>query len=292
MNISAVTAYRPGRFVAVFGLISWIALACSFTGGRKVVVPSFTPQPDTATVTATPCPIPTVTPTITSIPPTRAPTAAEIILVPNQRYEQSEIPKYTIQMDLPSMTSGGAAAQLFNNAVAQLAKEETERFIVDVSGSESWRQANMPDIGSDLTIQHRVRYNRGGLVSVQFAVSVYIAGAAHPNNYAHTINLDTFNPPNLLSLPALFLPGSDYLERIADHCAGELNTRDALQFPEGVTPTADNYRKWVFDMQGLVILFDPYQVAPYALGPQEITIPVYLLKPDIDPTGPFARVLE
>jgi hypothetical protein len=56
----------------------------------------------------------------------------------------------------------------------------------------------------------------------------------------------------------------------------------------GAGPRADNYRAWNITRKGLWITFDPYQVAAYAAGPQNILVPYSVLKDIIKPDGPIA----
>jgi hypothetical protein len=39
----------------------------------------------------------------------------------------------------------------------------------------------------------------------------------------------------------------------------------------------------------MLVFFDPYQVAPYAAGPQAVTIPYAALADVADPAGPLVR---
>jgi len=45
-------------------------------------------------------------------------------------------------------------------------------------------------------------------------------------------------------------------------------------------------------VQGLLITFDTYQVAPGAAGPQKIVVPYSELTAVIDPQGPLAAVMK
>jgi hypothetical protein len=49
-----------------------------------------------------------------------------------------------------------------------------------------------------------------------------------------------------------------------------------------------NYQVWNFDFNGLLIKFDPYQVMPYAYGPQTVAIPYRELQADLKPDSPLA----
>jgi hypothetical protein len=95
-----------------------------------------------------------------------------------------------------------------------------------------------------------------------------------------------------LQLADLFLPNADYLASIATYCKDDLAGRDALLFPEGADPIDTNYQNWTVFSDSLSINFDPYQVAPWAQGPQQVIIPFTQLQDIIDPSGPLAPYLN
>jgi hypothetical protein len=49
----------------------------------------------------------------------------------------------------------------------------------------------------------------------------------------------------------------------------------------------ENYAVWNLSAEGLVITFNEYQVAAYAVGPQVVVIPFTALKDISDPRGPL-----
>lgn len=49
---------------------------------------------------------------------------------------------------------------------------------------------------------------------------------------------------------------------------------DADWVSDGAAPREENYSSFVITDDAITILFDPYQVAPYAFGAIDITIPV------------------
>jgi hypothetical protein len=118
-----------------------------------------------------------------------------------------------------------------------------------------------------------------------------LAQTAHPYHYTITYTYDLAgNRP--LALSDLFQPGSAYLERIATEAVEQLTAREILLFPEGAIPTEENYRNWNITPEGLLITFDEYQVAPYAAGPQTVTIPYSELADLINPAGPLAAFTQ
>ena len=126
------------------------------------------------------------------------------------------------------------------------------------------------------------------VLSVLF-VNFFYLGGAHPGSYHWSLNYD-FTTGQELSLGDLFVPGSAYLERIAEYCSEQL--RQHLEFDiweDGAAPTSENYQVWTITSGGLLIIFDEYQVAPYAAGPQQVIVPYDILTDIIHPQGPIAR---
>ena len=52
---------------------------------------------------------------------------------------------------------------------------------------------------------------------------------------------------------------------------------------QGVTPEALNFQSYAIEGDALVLIFPPYQVAPYAAGTQEVSIPLSQLKEILKP---------
>jgi hypothetical protein len=63
---------------------------------------------------------------------------------------------------------------------------------------------------------------------------------------------------------------------------------DPSWIQEGAGPRTDNFARWALVEEGLTIFFDPYQVAPWAAGPQAVTIPRAALAEVAAPGGPLA----
>jgi hypothetical protein len=140
------------------------------------------------------------------------------------------------------------------------------------------------------------------VLSLLMGVSPY-TGGAHPGFYHVPLTLDLTTRTSL-ELADLFLPGSDYLGRLSQLAIQQLQGREGI-FPEalqltpspdgqgfasGAGPHPDNYRVWALSPQGLWLVFDPYQVAPWAAGPQFVLIPYADVADLLDPAGPLGRV--
>jgi hypothetical protein len=98
-----------------------------------------------------------------------------------------------------------------------------------------------------------------------------------------------------LKLADLFKPGAKFLPVIATYSIGDLKKQAKDkgllddQIESGAAPAAKNYLSWNITKKGLGINFDPYQVGPYAAGPQYVMVPYTILKDLINPDGPIAQ---
>ncbi len=111
---------------------------------------------------------------------------------------------------------------------------------------------------------------------------------AHPNTVYRTF---TWNAKTgaVTSLADLFPAKSDYLGFLSQKARTLLppviarnegvaqGDVDQSMLADGTTPSADNFADWYLDGPDLVIVFPPYQVAPYAAGPQTLRIPTVQL---------------
>jgi len=244
-----------------------------------------------ATPTAIPATLtPNLPPTETSLPTqTAVPLYQQVALTSVAYNETGENPAYSLKAQTPSLQgSEDARVTNFNNEMNQLTQEEIAKFKDNVRVTHP--VAGSP--GSAFDQSYEVLSPPGNLLSVKFDIYIYIDGAAHPNTHSRTVNYDLETGTDL-SLDQLFLPGSNYLQVIANYCIAQLETRniDFEAFASGADPTPANYSSWNITPDGLQINFDEYQVAAYAAGPQIVTVPYAELQSVIDPNGPLGNFL-
>lgn len=116
------------------------------------------------------------------------------------------------------------------------------------------------------------------IVNVEFEVSEYYSGSAHPNHYQYTQNFDILTGQKI-SLKDVFKADEDYLNLISKTVKPLVLAKvkslgfDTSMVAEGIKPTADNFQFFHISDNGLVVIFNPYQVAPYVVGTLNITIP-------------------
>ena len=98
------------------------------------------------------------------------------------------------------------------------------------------------------------------LIGIEFTVSSYSAGAAHPNSYTEVVNFDLKNGKSL-KLADLFLPGSKYLQTLSTYCIQALKKQakeqgqDAMLdddwIKRGAGAELTNYDNWTITKKGI-----------------------------------------
>src|SRR6185295_4958824 len=222
----------------------------------------------------------------------------DVDLVSKQIKENNKKLNYQIAVQYPQLTGGNNPnLEKFNQAARAAVMRKVVGFKKDMApeAGENTEETRPEDsMGSDLTISYTVALAQDDLVSIDFEVSTYSQGAAHPNSYAETLNFDLKNGKPL-KFADLFKPGAKYIQAIANYCIADLKKQASEKglMPEeiekGAAAKADNYIGWTITKKGLGIEFDPYQVGPYAAGPQFVLVPYSNLKDIINPEGPIGQ---
>ena len=275
---------RKWSLIISSGITLFAVLACnaSFT----VLNPTPTP------VLPTPEPVlPASAPTVAMPSSPSVSQQVTLVSVPfSETNPGGDFPAFTISTQTPQLSgSDDPRVQAFNQRLTDLIAKEVEM----------WRQSFQQAIltpnsnGSSLEVKYTLVSQVGDIWSFKFDFSFYSDGAAHPGSYSITMNYDLAQGREL-ALGDLFLVNSNYLETIAAYCKTELGKQPFFDpvFATGAEPTVENYRNWNIAADGLRITFDEYQVAPYAAGPQTVTVPYAELAAFIDPNGPLKGALQ
>ncbi|WP_448518685.1 DUF3298 domain-containing protein [Rhodoflexus sp.] len=196
------------------------------------------------------------------------------------------------------------AAQIFNTWVKNLVDENVKIFEKEMIPPDyqekiwldSAAAATYTNIGKNTSLY--INYQPGiitdDFIAIQFAFDSFYGGA-HGMQYFHQVNFDVGNK-KFLELPDLFNPESDYINQIAKYCQNDLLSRleeigsDSARVLAGLEPNIDNFKDFELTSQGLKIYFAPYQVAPYASGPQEVKIPYAVLDKVLLANGIWKKV--
>jgi hypothetical protein len=223
-------------------------------------------------------------------------------IVARQIKENNKKLKYEIDVEYPQLTgSTDANFEKFNQAARGLVTKQVNAFRSEMKESAADVNPVAGETGSDLGAGYTIALARDDLISVQFDIGGYSAGAAHPNSYTDVVNFDLRNGKQL-KLAELFKPGAKYLQALSAYCIQDLKKQSKQKGADGMLdddwiqrgagPDANNFRSWTITRNGLGINFDSYQVAPYAAGPQSVLVPYSALKDIIKPDGPVAQFVK
>lgn len=176
----------------------------------------------------------------------------------------------------------------FESLVDSTVAVEIEEFLVNFA---EWESPD-PEWTSSFDAEGSVLWARPPILSIVLDVTVFYAGAAHPGHYVITLAWDA-DRRRALRTDDLFEAGSAWAEVLSEAAIPTLESdlgemADPSWIAEGAGPDPENFKRWALVEEGLIVFFDPYQVAPYAAGPQAVTIPRAVLADVADPAGPLA----
>lgn len=217
-------------------------------------------------------------------------------IVPKLIKEAKKEAHYSIDAEYPQVEGGDARFEKFNREARSVVAKQVADWKANEAVNESEMTADLPPDAEDSTmgIGYDIRFATDDLISVQFSEGGYSRGAAHPNSFTIALNYDLKNGRKL-TLGDLFKPKSNYLGLISSYCIKSLKEQstkrnlmlDDEMIQSGAGPKPDNYKAWAITRKGLWIVFDAYQVGPYAVGPQYVFVPYATLKDLINPDGPL-----
>jgi hypothetical protein len=207
---------------------------------------------------------------------------------------------YEIQASYPSSTSLKATAGAAADAKAVEIMKQFELNTIDAFKE----QGNFANLTHDDVQMMRLDQRKETLslsyqtksgpktISYLYTLTEDTLGA-HPNTFFRTF---TFNKKTgeSLDISDLFTPGADYLSVLSAKSRALLPTTIAARegvsvadvdtdyLNRGTTPDADNFQNWYLEGSNLVLVFPPYQVAPYAAGMQTASIPLSQLSSSLN----------
>lgn len=156
-------------------------------------------------------------------------------------------------------------------------KNFVDEQITQFKNDTEW--ANNPDIAPaqaqtlSLDIDYRNDKSKNADNYV-FTVLTY-TGGAHGLQATKTFSYDING--KLIKLSDLFTTGESGLKTISTFVIRDLIGRsisDSTWINEGASPNSENYQNFTISEDGLTFIFDPYQVAPYSAGAQNVTVPL------------------
>lgn len=270
---------RSKKFVLFLAAAMLLILsACAQIGTLKPAASASEPT----SFPATQPPLPSQTPT---------PINETVTLTSQETETRNDELNLEIYLLQPVLSQPENKAEGFNQVVQALVQNQVESFIGMIAENLDYL-TEMADLGgfNSFYLEYIPTHTEQDIISIKFTVSTYVVGAAHPASYSSVLNYD-LREEKSLSLDELFLPGSDYLGVLSEQSIQRIRENGYIEWPDGAAPDPVNFQVWNITPEGVLITFDPYQVAPYAAGPQQALVPYAALQSMIDPDGPLGRLI-
>ncbi len=121
-----------------------------------------------------------------------------------------------------------------------------------------------------LDIRFMQPYIGPDILSVKLAITQY-TGGAHPMTIISGLNYDRKTGKILMLNDVLPMIGLT-VAQVSEQAMAQLKAKlEGSIFPEGVDTNPENYSSFVVSADKVTFIFQPYQVAAYAAGPQEVS---------------------
>ncbi|HEY5125589.1 MAG TPA: DUF3298 and DUF4163 domain-containing protein [Ignavibacteria bacterium] len=213
--------------------------------------------------------------------------------------DSSVVKRYQISVSYPQVIGfkDTRAQDKVNTIIQTEIKKISDDFIKQLV---DWDLTDIPaDFSSEFECNFTVSYSQDNIFSVAFEIYTYYAGAAHPYSYAYCMNMDLVRA-KVIDFTLMFKDENSGLKKLSDYCFNELKKRNDTEdictddewLKEGTKPDVKNYESLPIEPEGILVIFNAYQVACYAAGPQTVKIPYSELKDFINPKGPLSIFLK
>ena len=197
---------------------------------------------------------------------------------------------YQVDVKYPAIVAPRNAADgKFNEGWRRRTQERVARFVKDVPQEPPSEGVTK----SSLDVSYEVCFQRADLMGISTTGGEF-TGGAHASPIVETQLFD-FRRGREVAFQELFRTGSPYLATVSRICIDQLGRRkdlnsDAEWIRRGAGASLANFKLFHPGRKTLVVVFPPYQVAPYSSGIVEVEIPFASLERVIDPSGPLGRL--
>ena len=180
---------------------------------------------------------------------------------------------YNVTAKYPLIEGGeyGAGNNKFNKLMDNTINKKIKEFISDVKHDDIGID-ELPEELRNYTMDIKSSFSEPfpGIATVEFETYSFYAGRAHPLTVLEAMNFDLRNG-KVLQLQGLFSKKPEYLNSLSSYC--KKHSKVPISFEEGIEPKPENFENFLITKTGLKIIFNAYQIAPYAAGPSDVTIP-------------------
>ena len=180
-------------------------------------------------------------------------------------------------------TGDDKTEKLLNDNLFGIVDKEVQAFKKDVGSMDTMattsEEKELLNYVNELQTDFSIPLLSSKYASILFSYYSF-TGGAHGNTTTSSYNYD-FENKKKIELKDLFAENYNYLKFISDYCIEDIRkqnedqgyTPDMNWISGGASPDQANFKTFLITENSLIILFDPYQVAPYAWGIVAVNIP-------------------
>lgn len=189
---------------------------------------------------------------------------------------QEETDTYRISVEYPVFQ------KVHSDAVNTLIQERIEKSISDFKGfvqeSDGMDISDLSkDIKNELSTKYEVMYLSDELASIKFETFSYARGSAHPMTIYSGFSY-VLQEEKEITISGLFSNTGDVLSELSEKAKEKLKIMLGDMYMEdfakgGLEPKEENFKDFYISQDGITFIFNVYQVAPYAAGPQFVFFP-------------------
>lgn len=230
--------------------------------------------------------------------PTAATRAGDVSTV-----DQASTEHYRYDVTYPALAAPDATLAAALRAYGEQRKRE---FLAAAEGAP--RSADTEFVPWELHLRFDVRADTGDFLAIVATGEVY-SGGAHGNPVIASFVLHRAGD-RVVTMADLFADAEEGERALGDYARRELVARRAAARPldnaelrwlrDGTAPRPENYAVFAIDgdgarpARGLVLIFPPYQVAPYADGAVEVAVPASVFRELLRPAfrGAFEKATQ
>lgn len=162
-----------------------------------------------------------------------------------------------------------------DNLLLEFANNRIELFGQETANIRVHKDENLP---YELHIEYEIKYQTETHISVLFTESKFM-GDAQPQTTRYTFNFNT-QQGRQLALRDLFKGTTAYLEILSQYAYKALITDNVLNITldeawatKGISPIESNFKQFLLYEDGILVLFDRYQLGPAFIGEPTLYIP-------------------
>ena len=194
-------------------------------------------------------------------------------------WPSQEVDKVSINQNTDHYSIDAVYPKTVSDSISLYFKSYTEDQITEFKNDTSWVDDVESASSQSLTLDISYQFVPGANAQNYIFTTNSYTGGAHGMQTRRTF---AFNKGGqLLTISNLFSNGIDGLNAFSKLVQKELLKRegaDEAWIADGAGPKEENYSTFVINDDGVTVLFDPYQVAPYSDGAIDITIPLTAFK--------------